>query len=95
MESTAEFETALMAAYKEKEAEGQLSLHDRRVFAKLKHHRERAIERIHRRVSEQYAAAGGIVDKVKGIDWAKAKQWLKDNWVHIVQIILSIVLIFI
>lgn len=95
MESTADFESALMDVYKDHEAAGTLTMHDRRVFAKLKHHRERAISRIHRRVHEQYAAAGGIVDKVKGIDWAKAKQWLKDNWVHIVQIILSIVLIFI
>lgn len=94
METTADFETALMAVYQEKEANDTLSRHDRHVFRKLKHHRERAIERIHRRVREKFVAEGGIVDAVKGIDWAKAKKWLADNWVHIVQIILSIVFLF-
>jgi hypothetical protein len=91
METTDSFESALMAVYAEHEAEGKLSLHDRRVFAKLKHHREHAIERIHRRVRDRYVAEGGIADTVKGIDWAKVKQWLKDHWPQIVQLILSIV----
>lgn len=94
MESTADFESALMDVYKEREAAGELSFHDRRVFAKLKHHRERAIERIHRRVREHYIASNKITDAAKAIDWTKVKDWLKANWVQIVQIILAIVFLF-
>lgn len=94
MESTADFEVGLMAAYTELEKEHRLSRHDRHVFAKLKHHRERAIERIHKRVREKYVTETGILDRVRAIDWTKAKEWLKANWVHIVQIILTIVFLF-
>lgn len=94
METTADFETALMAVYTDKEADGTLSRHDRRVFRKLKNHRERAIEHIHRRVRRHYLEANKITDAAKAIDWTKVKDWLKANWVQIVQIILAIVFLF-
>lgn len=94
METTANFEAGLMAVYAEREQDGSLTHHERRIFARLKHHREHAIERIHRHVRHRYIKLGGLVDKVKGIDWTKVKDWLKANWPQIVQIILSIVFIF-
>lgn len=92
METTANFEAGLQAAYDELHAEGKLTLRDRHVYRKLQKHRVHAIERIHHRTREHFLATGGkIADAVKGIDWTKVKDWLKANWMHIAQIIISIV----
>lgn len=95
METTANFEAGLQAAYDELHAEGRLTLRDRHVYRKLQKHRTRAIERVHHRTREHYlATSGAIVDAVKGIDWTAVKDWLKANWVQIAQFIISIVFFF-
>ena len=92
METTASFEQALFQAHDELAAEGKLSSRHKGIFRRLRKHREHAMSRAHREVRQHYIAEAGIMDTVKAIDWAAVVQWLKDHWINIVGIILSIVM---
>ena len=92
METTASFEQALFQAHDELAAEGKLSSRDKGIFHRLRKHRAHAMSRAHREVRQHYIAEAGIKDTVKAIDWAGLVQWIKDHWLNIASMILSIVL---
>lgn len=101
METTANFKAGLQAAYDELNREGKLSETDHRAVGDLLRNPEVmvrgrrifALKRAHFRVRRYYARKMGIILPFE-IDWTKIKNWIKEHWVDIVKILLS-VLVFI
>jgi hypothetical protein len=50
----------------------------------------RAMYRLHLRTRAMYAKLNNVV-VVSNLDWTKLVQWIKDHWVEIVRLILTIV----
>ena len=103
MESTANFQAGFEAAYKELKAEGKVNERDERAVTLLlanpvltapNGERVFGMARAHRRVRRYYLAKTGQPWGLT-IDWEAIKQWIKDHWVDILKIILSVLFLFI
>ena len=104
MESTNNFTRGLRAAYKQLEAEGKLTQHDRQVVGQLlerpvmQHRGQRifAMNRVHARVRMMYCRQQSdllfplLFVWPAFIDWEAIVEWIKDNWLDILKIILTI-----
>lgn len=100
METTANFSVGLGLAYKALEAENRLDEEGRRVIGKIIEQPViftpdgipiLAMKRLHAAIRRLYAKALGFVAIVGAIDWTKLVDWLKENWLTIVKIALTII----
>ena len=98
MEPTPNFAAGLAQARAELEKEGKLNERDGRAVTALldkpvieKDGRKiRAMYRVHIRTRAMYAKLNNVV-VVNNLDWTKLVEWLKEHWVEIVRIILSVI----
>ena len=100
LESTANFKAGLKTAYDELDREGKLSETDHRVVGELLRRPVRtgrngerifAMKRAHFRVRRYYARKTGIFLPFE-IDWTKITAWIKEHWVDIVKILVSLLM---
>jgi hypothetical protein len=101
MEPTANFAAGLAEARKQLAAEGRLSKEDddavstllaKPVVIRADGTKFRAMYRVHYRTRLLYVklkrAAGEIV--IGNLDWVKLVDWIKEHWVEIVRIIVTV-----
>jgi len=93
METAWNFQAGLRQAYHELSAEGKLTGEEKQVVGEIAHARRgiRWIQniRIHRAVRREYCRQQGR--RIFGaINWKGMVDWLKENWIHVLKIILSL-----
>jgi hypothetical protein len=102
MEPTPNFAAGLVEARKQLAAEGKLSKEDdaavstllaKPVVKRPDGTKFRAMYRVHYRVRALYAKLKRVegVVVVGNIDWTKIVSWIKEHWVEIIRIILTII----
>lgn len=99
MEATANFMAGLRAAYDELDQEGTLTAKDRETAQRmfkgpvLRRSGKRVIATriLHQRVRRLYARTTGAILPFE-IDWTKIVEWIKENWLTIVKIMLSLLM---
>jgi hypothetical protein len=98
MEPTPNFAAGLAQAKAELAKEGKLNERDARVIGEIldkpviqrNGKKIRAMYRVHVRTRAMYAKLNNMV-VVNNLDWTKLVTWLKEHWVEVVRIILSVV----
>ena len=98
MEPTTNFAKALRTAYQELDTAGKLTQQDKQVVGQLLDNpvmtgpngkEVLAMLRVHRKVRRFYLTSSHVV-AVARINWEELIGWMKDHWVEIVRIILSV-----
>ena len=98
MEPTSNFAHALELARAELDKDGTLSRRDSRIVTRLLEQPVmvgpngrpiRALVRVHRRTRSLYNRLQKEFPLT--LDWTKIIQWIKDNWMQIIRIILTVV----
>lgn len=98
MEPTHNFAAGLERARAELAKEGKLNDRDSKIVGAIlekpvvehQGRKIRAMYRLHVRTRAMYAKLNNVV-VVSNLDWTNLVQWLKDHWVEIVRLILTIV----
>lgn len=100
METTANFAAGLKIAYHAMEFEGRLDEQGRQVIGKIIEQPVifspdgvpiLAMKRLHVAIRRLYAKMLGFVAVIGAIDWTKVIDWIKENWLTIVKIAITII----
>lgn len=87
MESTSNFRVGIQKAYDE--SKDTLSKRDARVVKRFLELSEASVARVHRRIRAIYIRRQRLSSDV-GIDWTTIIEWIKENWITILKVILSV-----
>jgi len=101
MESTQNFQSGFERAYRELKAEGRTTEQDDRAvkamlsgpFTSRSGERVYPMRRLHRRTRRYYTMKTGAAWNIS-IDWESIIQWIKDNWMEILKLMLTLLFLF-